>query len=157
VSKLLSGTAFLLLLVALTACASAGAGAAGTPGTTEFAPELGVDLATMTETPSGLHFRDVTPGSGEVARRGSRLSIRYIAWTAAGRQIDDNITAAAPLEFRLGDPSLIRGWNEGLEGMRSGGQRMLVVPPSLAYGRWGRGRVPPNSTLVFLVELVTVE
>jgi FKBP-type peptidyl-prolyl cis-trans isomerase len=157
VLKLRPGTAFLFLLLALAGCASMGGGAAIPLASTEFSPALGVDLSIMTETPSGLHFRDVTPGSGEMAQAGNRLGIRYIAWLPSGRQIDDNITAAAPLEFRLGDPALIRGWNEGLEGMRSGGQRMLVVPPSLAYGRWGRGRVPPNSTLIFLVELVTVE
>jgi FKBP-type peptidyl-prolyl cis-trans isomerase len=146
----------LLLPLLLSSCAAAGRSSVPM-AEVAFAPELSIDLAEMTETATGLHYRDLTVGEGAPpAEPGRRVVIRYIAWLSTGRQVDDNITADAPLEFRLGDPAVIRGWNEGLEGMRAGGQRMLVVPPSLAYGRWGRGRVPPGSTLVFLVELVSV-
>jgi FKBP-type peptidyl-prolyl cis-trans isomerase len=151
-----TGLIALLFPLLLSSCAVAGRSSVPM-SEVAFAPELAVDLAEMTETASGLHYRDLVVGEGAPpAEPGRRLSIRYIGWLPTGRQVDDNITADAPFEFRLGDPAVIRGWNEGLEGMRAGGQRMLVVPPALAYGRWGRGRVPPGSTLVFIVELVSV-
>jgi FKBP-type peptidyl-prolyl cis-trans isomerase FkpA len=141
----------------LTGCATgSGSGPAAGIESTEFAPALGIELELMTRLSSGLYLRDVVEGSGSPARAGQRVALRYITWLPDGRQLDDNVGDPGPLEFQLGRGVVIRGWEQGIAGMRPGGQRMLVVPPALAYGRSGRGAVPPDAVLVFLIELLGV-
>lgn len=135
----------------LAACAPAGGGAPGGAGA--FAPALGVELAAMTRTPSGLLYRDVSAGEGEPVSPGDRVAVHYVGWLPDGTQVDARVPPQEPLEFRVGAGQVIRGWEEGVVGMRPGGQRQLVVPPHLGYGRADTGAVPPNTTLVFLLEL----
>jgi peptidylprolyl isomerase len=121
-----------------------------------YAPELEVTLADFELRPSGLYVQDVEIGEGPVARRTSRVWIHYVGWLPDGTVFDGSL-GGDPYHTRLGGNEVIRGWNEGIAGMRRGGVRRLVVPPHLAYGSRGRGDVPPGATLVFQVELVDVD
>lgn len=123
---------------------------------TTFAPALGIDLAKMTQTPSGLYYEDVTVGTGAVARAGEQVTVHYTGWLPNGAKFDSSVDRAKPLVFGLGAGRVIAGWDEGVAGMKVGGTRKLVIPPALGYGAQGVGPIPPNSTLVFTVQLVSV-
>jgi peptidylprolyl isomerase len=121
-----------------------------------YAPELAIDLADFERTASGLYLQDVQVGDGPVANRTSRVWVRYVGWLPDGTTFDGNV-GGEPYHLRLGGSEVIRGWNEGIVGMRRGGIRKLIVRPGLAYGSRGSGRnVPPGATLIFLLELVDV-
>jgi FKBP-type peptidyl-prolyl cis-trans isomerase FkpA len=119
-----------------------------------FAPVLGVDLAGMEHRPGGLYVRDLREGDGPQLRRGHRVSVHFVGWLPDGRQFDAHVRPSEPLEFRLGRGEVIRGWEEGLLGMRVGGQRQLVVPPRLGYGPQGVAGIPGNSALLFIIDVV---
>lgn len=122
-----------------------------------FAPELEVNLNEMTQTPSGLYMQDVVVGDGAVAEPGKHIEVHYTGWLPDGTQFDSSHDRGAPFGFELGGGFVIPGWDEGVAGMRVGGERKLVVPADLAYGSAGRPpAIPPNATLVFDVELVAV-
>lgn len=125
------------------------------PESIVFAPVTGVDVAAMQRLESGLLVRDMREGEGIAARRGDLVGVRYVGWLPDGTMIDAVVPPAAPREFRLGSGDVIRGWDQGVLGMRVGGQRQIVVPPALGYGRRQVAGIPPGSTLVFLVELVS--
>ena len=145
----------LLALLLLTACASGGSAAAPTAAVA-FAPALEVDTAAMRRLPSGLLVRDLDGGTGSAAARGREVTVHYTGWLPDGTRFDTS-AGGQPVTFRLGAGTAIRGWEEGLVGLRPGGRRQLVVPPRLAYGRRGlAGKVPPDATLVFLIEMVGV-
>jgi peptidylprolyl isomerase len=111
----------------------------------------------LTRTASGLQYRDDTEGSGPEARAGDRVSVHYTGTLEDGTKFDSSRDRGSPFEFRLGEGRVIRGWEEGVAGMKVGGRRILVIPPELGYGSRGAGNViPPNSTLVFDVELLGV-
>jgi FKBP-type peptidyl-prolyl cis-trans isomerase FkpA len=123
---------------------------------TTYAPALGVDLAQMTRTESGLHIHDLEVGTGNVAAAGDRVVVHYTGWLADGSRFDSSV-GASPFEVVIGTGEVIRGWDEGIPGMRAGGRRRLVIPPALAYGAQGAGGViPPGATLIFDVELLEV-
>jgi FKBP-type peptidyl-prolyl cis-trans isomerase FkpA len=114
-----------------------------------------------TTTASGLQYEDVTPGSGDEAKAGDHVSVHYTGWLyqdgEAGRKFDSSVDRGTPFEFPLGAGHVIGGWDEGVQGMRVGGTRRLVIPPELGYGARGAGGViPPNATLLFEVELLGV-
>ena len=121
-----------------------------------FAHDLGIDLADFDRTSSGLYIQDLTGGAGVMARRTSRVWIEYVGWLPDGTVFDGNI-GGTPYAIRLGGNEVIRGWNEGIVGMRRGGVRRLVVGPDLAYGSSRRGDIPPGSTLIFYIELIDVD
>jgi FKBP-type peptidyl-prolyl cis-trans isomerase FkpA len=121
------------------------------PTRIDFAPALGIDLAAMTRTASGLYLQDLAVGEGPVAEAGDVLLVGYTGWLPDGRAFDGT-SAQSPAQFPL--TGLIAGWQEGIPGMRPGGVRLLVIPPELAYGNSGSGPIPPRSTIVFRVELV---
>jgi FKBP-type peptidyl-prolyl cis-trans isomerase FkpA len=121
-----------------------------------FATSLGVDLSTM-ERSGGVYWRDLAIGQGTTARDGSKLTIHYTGWLADGTRFESSRDGDEPVTFTLGERRAIRGWEEGIRGMRVGGTRQLVIPPRLAYGGRGvPGRVPPNASLVFEVDLVAM-
>lgn len=111
----------------------------------------------MTTTPSGLEYEDITQGSGDTAQAGQLVSVHYTGWLTDGSKFDSSKDRGDPLQFELGGGQVIRGWDEGVQGMQVGGVRRLTIPASLGYGARGAGGViPPNATLVFEVELLAV-
>ncbi|HSJ25680.1 MAG TPA: FKBP-type peptidyl-prolyl cis-trans isomerase [Longimicrobiales bacterium] len=125
-----------------------------TPDDVMFAPSLNVDLAQMERLPSGVYVRDLREGAGGVVQRGQRVAVHFVGWLADGTQFDGVAPPSPPVQFQLGAGEVIRGWDDGIAGMRAGGQRMIVVPAARGYGRQRTGNVPPNSVLVFVVEVV---
>jgi FK506-binding nuclear protein len=111
------------------------------------------DKGNMRELPGGLQIRDAKPGEGPQAKKGVRLSMRYVGKLPNGKVFDSN-TTGKPFTFRLGAGEVIKGWDEGIAGMKVGGERLLIVPPSLAYGNKTMDGIPSNSTLRFEVKLV---
>ena len=118
----------------------------------------------MNSTPSGLQFEDTLVGSGATAQAGNKVTVHYTGWlhdvSAAdglGIKFDSSKDRRDPFKFELGAGMVIRGWDEGVQGMQVGGTRVLRIPPELGYGARGAGGViPPNATLVFEVELLAV-
>ncbi len=112
---------------------------------------------TATRTASGLLIEDVTPGTGDEAKAGQDVTVHYTGWLTDGRKFDSSKDRGDPFSFPLGQRRVIAGWDEGVQGMRVGGVRKLTIPPDLGYGTRGAGGViPPNATLVFEVELLSV-
>jgi len=112
-------------------------------------------------TPSGLQYEDVVEGSGEAAQAGQYVNVHYTGWLyqdgVKGAKFDSSKDRNDPFAFPLGAGHVIRGWDEGVQGMKVGGTRILVIPASLGYGARGAGGViPPNATLMFEVELLSV-
>lgn len=121
---------------------------------TALAPSLDVDLAAMERRPSGLYLRERRRGTGAVADSGKWVTVDYTTWLADGTVLDSTRETGEPQRILLGYGRIIKGWEEGIAGMREGGRRTLVVPPALAYGKAGRpGSVPERATLVFDIEL----
>jgi FKBP-type peptidyl-prolyl cis-trans isomerase FkpA len=115
----------------------------------------------MNSTDSGLQYEDTVLGSGDLAESGQHVSVHYTGWLydqgVKGKKFDSSKDRNDPFSFELGAGMVIRGWDEGVEGMRVGGIRVLVIPPELGYGARGAGGViPPNATLMFEVELLDV-
>lgn len=116
---------------------------------------------TLTQTASGLQFDDQVVGDGAEAQAGQRVQVHYTGWLfkdgLRGKKFDSSKDRGQPFRFRLGGGEVIQGWDEGVQGMKVGGRRMLVLPPELGYGAYGAGGViPPNATLLFEVELLGV-
>jgi FKBP-type peptidyl-prolyl cis-trans isomerase FkpA len=110
-----------------------------------------------TQTPSGLGIEDLHAGNGETAAAGQRVTVHYTGWLTDGSKFDSSKDRDDPFEFHLGAGQVIRGWDEGVQGMKVGGKRKLTIPPQLGYGARGAGGViPPNATLVFEVELLEI-
>jgi FKBP-type peptidyl-prolyl cis-trans isomerase FkpA len=113
----------------------------------------------MITTPSGLQYEDTAIGSGAEARAGQQVSVHYTGWLyndgVRGAKFDSSKDRDDPFEFSLGGGEVILGWDEGVQGMRVGGTRLLVIPAVLGYGARGAGGViPPNATLLFEVDLL---
>ena len=112
----------------------------------------------MTVTPSGLKIIDVQIGTGREAMANTNVTVHYDGRLENGKEFDSSRRRGQPFQFRLGAGQVIRGWDEGVAGMKEGGKRQLVIPPELGYGERGAGgAIPPNATLVFDVELLKVE
>lgn len=111
----------------------------------------------FTESPTGLKWYDFTLGSGDSTDTGDILYVHYHGWLMDSTLFDSSYLREEPFGFTLGAGQVIAGWDEGLLNMSVGGERQLIVPPSLAYGDRARGPIPANSTLIFEVELVRVE
>ena len=113
----------------------------------------------MITTPFGLQFEDAVEGTGDVATAGQRVTVHYTGWLfqdgVQGAKFDSSKDRGTPFVFKLGAGAVIRGWDEGVAGMRVGGSRTLIIPPDLGYGARGAGGViPPQATLKFEVELL---
>jgi FKBP-type peptidyl-prolyl cis-trans isomerase FkpA len=107
-------------------------------------------------TASGLQYWDLKVGNGAVAASGDIVSVHYTGWLTDGTKFDSSHDHGGPLRFWLGKGNVIKGWDEGVVGMRVGGKRQLHVPSRLGYGTRGSGNIPPNADLVFDVELLVV-
>jgi FKBP-type peptidyl-prolyl cis-trans isomerase len=109
-----------------------------------------------TTTPSGLQYWEIKVGTGAKAIPGETVRVHYIGWLTSGKKFDASLDK--PYSFDLGASQVIKGWDEGVAGMKVGGKRQLRIPPELAYGEKGfPGAIPPNATLIFDVELVGIQ
>jgi FKBP-type peptidyl-prolyl cis-trans isomerase len=110
-----------------------------------------------TKTPTGLQYWDIKVGTGPEAQKGQRVKVHYTGWLTSGKKFDSSI-GGKPFDLRLGAGDVIKGWDEGIAGMKVGGKRQLRIPPNLAYGTQGYpGAIPPNATLIFDVQLVAIQ
>jgi FKBP-type peptidyl-prolyl cis-trans isomerase len=127
----------------------------GLPPTERHTKDVWV-VGVYDRTPTGLLFLDVCDGRGETAKKGDILEAHYTGWLKDGKRFDSN-RDCHPFVLTLGKGEVIKGWEEGLHGMKAGGRRKLIIPPHLAYGDKGAGAIiPPNAELTFEVELVKI-
>lgn len=108
-------------------------------------------------TASGLKYYDIVEGTGATPQKGQTVTVHYTGTLQNGKKFDSSLDRGVPSDFRIGVGAVIKGWDEGLMSMKVGGKRHLTIPSNLAYGPQGRPDIPPNSTLVFDVELLGVK
>lgn len=117
-------------------------------------PEISA-LSQTTE--SGLMIQEIKEGSGKEAQTGNYVTVHYSGWLPDGKLFDSSVKRNKPFTVKLGTGQVIQGWEEGIQGMKVGGKRRLTIPPEIAYGAEGYpGAIPPNATLVFDIELLSV-
>ena len=157
----------LLIVVALFAVSAMAAGCGentsdqenaseNAPAEQEATPQEST-AATSTGDVTELVIEDVVVGTGAEAKAGDTVTVHYTGWLTDGTKFDSSVDAGQPFEFPLGQGYVIKGWDEGVAGMKVGGVRKLTIPPDMGYGAQGAGGViPPNATLVFEVELLAV-
>jgi len=126
------------------------------PAVETYASALGVNIATMTKKSDNLFIQDLVVGTGAEAVTGRQVRVTYSGWLISGRRFDSNV-GGNPFSFTLGVGQVIPGWDQGVAGLKVGGKRRIVIGSALGYGRGGSGPIPPNSTLVFDVELLGVQ
>jgi len=127
-----------------------------TAKTSQSSPGASAEQGASTPRTDGLVITDEVLGTGMLAINGKRVWVHYVGTLADGTKFDEN-TGESPFSFVLGLGQVIKGWDEGVLGMKVGGKRKLVIPPELGYGAAGAGgKIPPNATLIFEVELLKV-
>jgi FKBP-type peptidyl-prolyl cis-trans isomerase len=110
------------------------------------------------KTASGLQYWDINVGTGAEAKPGSQVAVHYTGWLTTGKKFDNSIDAGKPFNFTIGRGEVIKGWDEGVAGMKVGGKRKLRIPADLAYGEKGYpGVIPANAILIFDVQLLEVK
>jgi FKBP-type peptidyl-prolyl cis-trans isomerase FkpA len=144
-----------------TTAASAPAAAAqprgsGQPKAAPTAPPT-APLATAQQPDAKVTMQDLVVGKGQEAKTGDVVSVHYVGTLTDGKEFDQSRKRGQPFTFPLGQGRVIKGWDQGVVGMKVGGKRKLTIPPSLGYGERGAGAIPPNSTLVFEVELLEIK
>jgi FKBP-type peptidyl-prolyl cis-trans isomerase len=154
-------TFILAITLAFTLLTSSGLSAAQTAAKKPVAkPTAGPTKVTgePTKTASGLEYWDIKVGTGATAQTGQHVKVDYTGWLTTGKKFDSSVGTGHPFDFMLGASQVIKGWDEGVVGMKVGGKRQLRIPPDLAYGAAGYpGAIPPNATLIFDVQLVDVK
>jgi FKBP-type peptidyl-prolyl cis-trans isomerase len=147
----------ILCCITAAACGDSSPTAAVPIEQTTFTSSLGVDLPQSTKLPSGLYYRDITVGTGAVLAVGQTVGMRYVGAFADGNVFDSNPAPKPVFSFKLGAGQVIKGWDQGLVGMKVGGRRQLIIPPALGYGTKDYGPIPGNSVLVFTVDAVSAQ
>lgn len=141
----------ILVLTAIAICAQTAAQKPNTSAPTKVTGD-GVKTA------SGLQYWDIKVGTGAEAKQGSHVTVHYTGWLTSGKKFDSSVDAGKPFEFTIGRGDVIKGWEEGVAGMKVGGKRQLRIPPELGYGASGYpGVIPANATLVFDIQLLGVK
>ncbi len=115
------------------------------------------ETGTAQTNPSGLQYIELLPGTGAEAAAGKRVTVHYTGWLTNGTKFDSSRDRGQPFSFGLGAGQVIKGWDEGVAGMKVGGRRKLTIPSALGYGERGTGPIPGGATLVFTVELLGVD
>ncbi len=147
----------LLLLILGGPAGSGGLSATAVENKEGKAMEPSKDTAKEIVTPSGLKYVDQKIGAGPEAKTGDAVQVHYTGWLLDGTKFDSSRDRNQPFRFKLGAGQVIKGWDEGVAGMKVGGKRKLTIPSELGYGRQGAGGViPPGATLVFEVELLGI-
>ncbi len=118
----------------------------------DFAASLGIDLGQMTKTASGLYYEDVVEGTGDPATAGNTVEVAYTGYLTTGITFE-----SGTFPFALADGEVIPGFDEGVTGMKVGGQRRIIIPPALAYGAASIGSIPAGSILIFDLELIELD
>jgi FKBP-type peptidyl-prolyl cis-trans isomerase len=138
------------ILAILLAVSVAGAGQTAKPG--------GAMDEKIVTTPSGLKYVELVVGTGAEAQKGQTVSVHYTGWLTDGKKFDSSLDRGQPFSFPLGAGRVIKGWDEGVAGMKVGGKRKLIIPPQLGYGERGAGGglIPPNAELIFEVQLLEI-
>lgn len=126
------------------------------PATDEFASSLGITLSEYTRLSDDVYISDLEVGSGREVANGNVVRAFYTGYLVNGEQFESNV-GGDPISFRVGTGEVIRGWDEGLLGMKEGGKRRIVIGSNAGYGATGGGPIPPHSTIIFDVELVSIE
>ena len=126
------------------------------PAQDTYATSLGVAIASMTKTSTGLYYKDKVVGAGAASAKGDSVKVHYTLWLTNGTKVESSKDLNKPFEFLTGatPPRVITGFEEGVIGMQPGGIRQLVVPPQLAYGALGNAPVQPNANIVFEIEYI---
>src|SRR6516164_3997143 len=110
------------------------------------------------KTDSGLKYVDQKVGDGKEAKKGDTVEVHYTGWLKDGKKFDSSVDRKEPFEFELGAGKVIKGWDEGVQGIKVGGKRKLIIPPALGYGKKGAGDViPPDAELIFEVERLKIK
>lgn len=151
---------FFALLCALplaAACGDASGPSDPDLSTVQFAPALGVDIAAMERVGTGVYIKNLVVGTGAEVAPGRTLQVRYRGWLPNGTEFENNLAPKPTFALVLGQRRVIAGWEQGIPGMKVGGKRLLVIPPSLGYGSAPNGPIPANSVLVFEVEIVSMQ
>ncbi len=127
--------------------------------TTSPLPTASAPAGKVIDLGGGLLVQDLIVGKGDVAQKGETIAVNYVGTLADGKKFDSSYDRGQPFQFNLGTGQVIQGWDLGVVGMKVGGKRKLTIPPSFGYGAQniGNGLIPPNSTLIFEVELLGVQ
>ncbi len=134
------------------------ASAAPAASTTPAAGAAAATSGKVVTTASGLKYEVLREGNGPGAKAGQTVAVHYTGWLTNGTKFDSSVDRGQPFDFHLGAGQVIKGWDEGVAGMKVGEKRKLTIPPQLGYGERGAGGViPPNATLVFDVELLGIQ
>lgn len=150
-ARIFVATAFIVIITALIAQTPVHKSAA--PSTAAPTKVTGDGVKTA----SGLQYWDIKVGTGQVAKAGDKVKVHYTGWLTTGKKFDSSVDAHQPFDFTLGAGEVIKGWDDGVAGMKVGGKRQLRIPPELGYGVDGQPpTIPQNATLIFDVQLLGV-
>jgi FKBP-type peptidyl-prolyl cis-trans isomerase len=153
-AKYLVAVAVILGMMAVFVLAQSTTGKSSAPDTSAPTKVTGDGV----KTESGLQYWDIRVGNGDMAKEGSHVRVHYTGWLTTGKKFDSSVDAGTPFDFTIGNREVIKGWEEGVAGMKVGGKRQLRIPPGLAYGADGYPPViPPNATLIFDIKLLGVQ
>lgn len=117
----------------------------------------GANMDNVITTEGGLQIQDLTVGTGQEVKSGDTVTVNYLGTLTNGTKFDSSYDRNQPFSTQIGVGQVIKGWDEGIVGMKVGGKRKLTIPPALGYGSQPAGSIPPNSTLIFEVELLSVK